>query len=456
MQGGGKVHAKGRDARIVIVGGGAAGICAAWYLKQAGFTRVQVLEKSPRLGGKCRSLTVHSQSFDLGANYITSAYKRVRELAKHVDADMYVEKPGHVINLKSGEIQSILRAVLKNTSFFTLAWQSLRYLFKRWRLSRLLSPHAPGFAHVKHHPEIQGSFQEWLTRNGLEALIPMFKIPLTLMGYGDLDRIAAAYALTYMSLGTFKDLGMFAANLPLRCWPRRFTYGYGRLFERLAAEVDVLTGVDIKQIERGEDGVAVHYWLLEQQLEGKVSDPHKAEFDYLILACPQLPEVLSPMLVLTGEEQRIFGRVQINPFYVTTYFAAGTEKVSAVTFSLPQPPIGEPYVVTRQFPENDFISIYTRDDWQKPIGKEQILANNQRFLAEIGAADPDARPYSCDDWAYFPHFEPADVDAGYYSDLDALQGDPRTRTYYCGGLLGFELVETIAEQAHHLVQTHFA
>ena len=52
-----------RDARIVVVGAGAGGLCAAWYLKQAGFTRVQVLEKSPRVGGKCHSLTVRGQSF---------------------------------------------------------------------------------------------------------------------------------------------------------------------------------------------------------------------------------------------------------------------------------------------------------------------------------------------------------------------------------------------------------
>ena len=86
----------------------------------------------------------------------------------------------------------------------------------------------------------------------------MFEIPLTLMGYGDLDDIAAAYALTYMSPKTFLNLGMFAANVPLRRWPKRFTQGYGRMFERLAAEVDVLTGVKIEKITRnGQIRVAV-------------------------------------------------------------------------------------------------------------------------------------------------------------------------------------------------------
>ena len=256
-----------RDARILIVGAGAAGLCTAWYLKLAGFRHVKVFEQSPRLGGKCRSVTVDGESFDLGANYVTSAYARVRELAAHVGATLYTEKAGHVIDVRTGAMRSILSEVLRRTPLPTLLWQSLRYLWKRWRLRRLLTPYQPGFAHVKDCPELQGNFADWLRRHRLDALIEIFEIPLTLMGYGKLDGIAAAYALTYMSPQTFMNLSMFAANVPLRSWPRRFTQGYGRMFERLAAEVDVLTGVRIEKITRG-DTIEVEYWLLEQQLEG--------------------------------------------------------------------------------------------------------------------------------------------------------------------------------------------
>ena len=159
-----------RDARIVIVGAGAAGICTAWYLKQAGFNRVKVLEKSPRLGGKCRSITVDGQSFDLGANYVTSAYARVRQLAAHVGATMYTEKPGHAINAKTGHVRSILAEVLKHTTLPTLAMQAVRYLWKRWRIRHLLTPYRPGFGHVQQHTELRGSFADWLDRNGLAAL----------------------------------------------------------------------------------------------------------------------------------------------------------------------------------------------------------------------------------------------------------------------------------------------
>jgi hypothetical protein len=441
------------DARIVVVGAGAGGLCTAWYLKRAGYRHVQVLEKSPRLGGKCRSLTVDGQSFDLGANYITSSYKRVREMAAHVKAGMYTEKAGHVIDVKSGKMHSIFHEVLKRTGFFTLAWQCLRYIWIRWRLEPLLTPKSPGFAHVQHHPELQGNFEDWLTRNKLGGLKPMFKIPLTLMGYGDLDQIAASYALTYMNLGTFRDLGMFAINFPLRTWPKRFNQGYGRMFERLAAEVDVLTGVNIERITRG-DKVTVHYRLLEQQREGGMTDSHVGTYDYLVLTCPQVPEVLQGLNIdFKDEEWALFEKVRYNPFFVTTYKAPGTERVAAVTFSLPEPELGEPFVVTRQYPENDFISIYTRGDYAGQIDREHIREKNIHFLGEIGARDPEVQEFSCDDWAYFPHVHWEEVDKGYYTNLDSYQG--RNRTFYAGGLLAFELVESIAEHAHHLVQTHF-
>lgn len=440
------------DARIVVIGAGAGGLCAAWYLKLAGFNRVQVLEKSPRIGGKCRSLTVDGQSFDLGANYITSAYKRVRALAAHVGAGMYTEKAGHVVNAETGTIQSILSQVLSRTSIFTLAWQSLRYALVRWRLRRLLSPGAPGFAHVQQHSELHGNFEDWLHRHGLDALIPIFEIPLTLMGYGRLRDIAAVYALTYMSLGTFKDLGMFTVNFPLRCWPKRFNQGYGRMFERLAAEVDVLTCVDIQAVTR-DDTITVSYRLREQQLEGETSEDTVRTYDYLILACPQLPTLLNQFMTLSEEERLLLDQVLVNPFFVTAYKAPGTERVAAVSFSFPEPDLGHPVVVTRQYPENTFISIYSRGDPENMIERPQVEANNAVFLARIGAVNPQRHDFICDDWAYFPHVSPAAVDAGFYTKLDALQG--RNRTFYCGGLLAFELVEAIAEQAHHLVETHF-
>ena len=117
------------------------------------------------------------------------------------------------------------------------------------------------------------------------------------------------------------------------------------------------------------------------------------------------------------------------------------------------PQVGHPYVVTRQYPENDFISVYSRGDRAERIGRQQILDNNRAFLSTIADQEPTAHASLCDDWAYFPHVPVAAFDAGFYGDLEAMQG--HRRTFYTGGLLAFELVETIAEYSHDLVRRHF-
>ena len=77
------------NARIAIIGAGAAGLATAYYLKKNGYKNVVVLEKLPRVGGLCRSITLDYKSFDLGANYVTLAYRELRKIAKEVGAKMY-------------------------------------------------------------------------------------------------------------------------------------------------------------------------------------------------------------------------------------------------------------------------------------------------------------------------------------------------------------------------------
>ena len=70
-----------KNAKIVIIGAGPAGLSTAWYLSKNGFNNVTVLEKLGRVGGLCKSLTVDGMSYDLGANYVTWAYQETLKIA---------------------------------------------------------------------------------------------------------------------------------------------------------------------------------------------------------------------------------------------------------------------------------------------------------------------------------------------------------------------------------------
>jgi monoamine oxidase len=63
-----------RDARIVILGAGPAGLSAAYFRSKHGFRNVTVFEKLGRVGGMCRSVTVHQHAIDLGAGLVAPDY----------------------------------------------------------------------------------------------------------------------------------------------------------------------------------------------------------------------------------------------------------------------------------------------------------------------------------------------------------------------------------------------
>lgn len=415
-----------------------------------------MFEIADRIGGKCKSLTYKGRSFDLGANYITSSYTQVRRLARELGLDMFTERTGHALNPDTGVLTSLLAATTARSGLTAVGWAAVRYLIHRFRLRRLLAPHAPGFAAASRSPELCMPFADWLEKHGLQALEPVFDIPITLMGYTKLSRVSTAYALTYMNPSTFVNLMLFALDPPLRTWPKRFDLGYERLLERMAAKVNVLRGAKIGRIDRPQDPnqrITIEYDLAATHLRGTRTYSHRGEFDALILACPLMPEVFDDFLPLSPKERELFSQVEIDPFVVTTYPTTCTTPIEAVSFLFPRPPHGHPYVVTRQFADVPLLSIYSRIDKAGTISRDDVLSHNQELLKLMGAPDPAVAPYTYDEWPYFPHVKSEAVSNGFYLQLEALQGTDRT--YYVGGLLAYELVETIVAYSRHLVATHF-
>jgi protoporphyrinogen oxidase len=99
-----------KNATIVIVGAGPAGLSTAWFLSKNGYHNVTVLEKLGRVGGLCKSLTVDGMSYDLGANYVTWAYQETLKIAKDVGASTYPEKSYTSIELSDDETKFTYRA----------------------------------------------------------------------------------------------------------------------------------------------------------------------------------------------------------------------------------------------------------------------------------------------------------------------------------------------------------
>ena len=66
--------------RVVIVGGGVAGLAAAWRLRRAGLDDFQVIELEPELGGTARGGRLPRSPHPLGAHYLPSPHPECRAL----------------------------------------------------------------------------------------------------------------------------------------------------------------------------------------------------------------------------------------------------------------------------------------------------------------------------------------------------------------------------------------
>jgi phytoene dehydrogenase-like protein len=151
------VSNRDKRARIVVIGAGPAGLFTAYYLKKNGYENVTVLEKLGRVGGLCRTITSGGRAFDLGANYVTPAYKHVLRLANEVGAKLYSEEPFVAMTVPKDDKQRVTYRTIfsalrvypdtgKPVPMLTFLWALLRFVWIRFRLRSVID--RPTFENV--------------------------------------------------------------------------------------------------------------------------------------------------------------------------------------------------------------------------------------------------------------------------------------------------------------------
>ena len=423
------------ETRIGIIGAGAAGLSAAYYLRQEGYTHVTVLEKEQEVGGKCHTVHVDGRAYDLGAFTLTWGYKHTLALARAKKIPLTEQPIRQVFNRRTGEISSIREALLKDYSLLRLSWASLRYLLLLFRYRRFLGQ--PGFRGVGQRYELTIPFGEWVRRKRLLPLLELMRLPVKDMGYGDPEEIPVAYILKYIGFWNFITLMLYGMGW-LHQWPKRFTHGFQSLWKGVAADLDVRLGVTIERIER-TDG-RVHLFVAGQ--------PAPLEYDHLILACP-LDKALPLLATPSPAEQRLFSQIEYQDYFVTLGHAPNVryETIDAL-HGLRQ---GHVWEMMRSWPQSNVCVFYGVGDGQMD-GRDII-----RFIEQdVPALYPGGYLETVEtqkQWAYFPHVSAEALRQGYYDELEDLQGSQNT--YYTGGLLAFEVVENVVAYSHALVQRFF-
>jgi len=181
-----------RDTNTVIVGGGVAGLTAAWKLKKAGLTNFVLLELESETGGTARSGTGEPVPYPWGAHYLPVPFQENVELISLLDEMSLTEGRG-----EQGEVlikEQFLCREPEERVFYKGRWYEGLYLnvgaseddkvqfaeFQRqidywvsWRDAKGRRAFAVPIAECSDDAEVTGldkiSFADWLRNLGLKS-----------------------------------------------------------------------------------------------------------------------------------------------------------------------------------------------------------------------------------------------------------------------------------------------
>ena len=476
-----------KNSRIIIIGAGPSGLFAAHFLSKKGYRNIQILEKEGHVGGLCRTITSQGSSFDLGANYLTPAYKLTLALANEVGAKVYSERPFVAMQVPENPQSPVVYTPIydalridkttgKPVPWLTFIGATLKYIWLRFWLKRIVD--RPTFDGIERYKDglLCQPFSHWLTRNNLQCLATSFELPITQMGFGYLSHTPAVYALKFMTLSSY--IPMVLKEAPYIgswiAWPKRFKFGYQRMWQRVAWRYDVRLNTSIKKITRDPDKVHLQVESLQENLSQTNTGTQEIEADYLIFACPLQPLTAeganSAMIALSDEEQDLFKKIHITSYCMTTLqienITMGNGKSGPLASIFPVPTLDNDrpvatYGVAKQWADNKLVQFYTSTlstDLETDV-QQLVLADVSKITLQMnGKAVEEGGWKTFDRWTYFQHVQTDDMlgsdgKPGWYTRLEKLQG--QQNTFYVGGATNFELIEPIGMYTKRLVERFF-
>lgn len=259
--------------RVAVVGGGAAGISAGFWLRKAG-AAVTVFESGAQAGGRCRTVERDGFRFDIGAGALPSTNDAVLRLISALGADAEVERRGAVIGaLRDGAVHRIARRDPR--TFLTARHIPARDKASLWRLGldlgrmfRSISYRDLGTA-ARFDVE---TMHDYCTRHYPASVRDNLLEPIT-----------RALLLTEPEQTSVVDL--FAACKALLVAGHILTHpdGVGFFLDRAAHHLDIRLGATVDDVTETGGGVQVR-WTED-------GSSRQEPFDAAVLALPAKPAV---------------------------------------------------------------------------------------------------------------------------------------------------------------------
>eukprot|EP00111_Clytia_hemisphaerica_P004410 TCONS_00012610-protein len=481
------------DDKIAIVGAGPAGIHMALLLKEKGFANIEILEKSDRIGGKSNSIQDRGTVHELGTVYLSKDYQMIKDLSeKYVPGDTSPFPPASVwLDNMTAPIPfttyagGFVAKTLGITDQQAIMMEILRALTRYQELHREIFGEYTGELMPQPSKEnmekIRGTFLEFIIRNGLQALVPLFQASTTFQGYGHIDEVAALYGLMWNTpnfINGFKErlAGKGFGDMNI------LKSGFQNLWETIVNKENlrVTFNVDILKIYRPitsvyktnqplKESKCRQVWIAKRT--GNEALPTWEKYNFLIWS-PEMKDSLHLWKETVDKEIDLFSKT------MESYFTASV--VDTRNMVRGQTPIDywvdnvvkkrdhsvwaqrDSYgVINRHMgPGYQSGSLPTGDDgdekrttvvyqMSRNIPSESYLKKKLRkHFDTLNAQDLNIKQFKT--WRYFPHYQPKDIEDGILWKILEIQG--RFNMWYIGSSVSFESVKSVVEYNSLIVE----
>jgi oxygen-dependent protoporphyrinogen oxidase len=282
--------------RYAVIGGGAAGLAAAWRLASAGVS-VKLFERAPQVGGRARSEVLDGCVVDTGAQLFGSGFSALRRIAREVGADsLLVRSPGRDGLFRNGRIHPItygsVSSMVKSGALPTSLKLKLgaRYVPFLLRHSRQLDANDPLSTGADALDTT--SVGEWGAHELGQDFIELLAYPLLGAYYGSLPE-QTSVALYHSLAKAGLEVSVYAVR-----------GGVGGLMQAIADAArergaQIVVDAEVSSVESAGDVVRV------------TNAGQPSEFDAAIIALPA-PHVAG-LIELPANMREWLGRVRFSP-----------------------------------------------------------------------------------------------------------------------------------------------
>lgn len=421
-------YADNRGLRIGVVGGGPAGLTAAFRLKSEGFTNVVVLERNSEVGGKTQTIEENGRTYEMGAIMSGPSYEEVIKLAKEFGENIVPFAKGGeplVLATPSGSHESTM-SLGKKMSLLAAAVE-YHFIYNKYRSAF----DQPGMSKVPD--ELNEPFATWVKKNSSfpSQMQELLSHSFVSFGYGHMSEVPAAYVLRYFSPKLLRSFMFGQVHM--------IENGYQSLWKKVAASVSVKTDFEVEKAIR-EDGV----W----SLRSRAGDEQK--FDALIWTAPL--EDLAKRADISPSLKDLFSKIRYQNYYSTLVEIEGLSRGGGVITKNYEVNAGGGNIVSwlNRWPqESNLTNFYTLSN--ETLSPDAVEAQIRSFAKNHGFTI--RRIVKNVGWHYFPHFDQEALEAKAYDLIESSQG--QNGLYLAGELMNFSTVEHTAEYSKELVERFF-